>query len=42
MKTVKRRERKDSGGSKEETANDGNHCSEVNVVPSISAFSMEN
>lgn len=38
MKTVKRREEeKDSGGSKEETANDGNHCSEVSVVHSYKA-----
>ena len=39
MKTVKRREEKDSGGSREETANDGSHCSKVSVVPSISSFS---
>lgn len=39
MKTVKRRE-EDSGGSREETANDGSHCSEVGVVPSISSFSL--
>lgn len=40
MKTVKRREEKDSGGSREETANDGSHCSEVSVVPSLSSFSL--
>lgn len=38
MKTVKRGEEKDSGGNKEEIANDENHCSEVSVVPSLSSF----
>ena len=40
-KTVKRREEKDSEGSREETANDGSHCSEVSMVPSISSFSWK-
>lgn len=40
METVKRGEEKDSGGNKEEIANDGNHCSEVSMVPSLSSFSL--
>lgn len=40
MKTVKRREEKDSGGSEDETASAGNLCSQVSVVASLSLFAL--